>query len=165
MALLAYGVTTRGSSAVLDAALARGGHPAAPALVLPRLGGGARGSLASYRGRVVIVNYWASWCTPCRQEAPLLERWQRRIVARGGTVLGVDTLDATGDARSFIRSHRLTYPMLRDRDGSTQGRFGVSGYPETFVIDPRGRIAALRRGPVDDAFLRRAVLPLLAERA
>jgi cytochrome c biogenesis protein CcmG/thiol:disulfide interchange protein DsbE len=164
LSLLAYGVASKGSSATLDSALARGQRPAAPALVLPRLAGGGRGSLAGYRGKVVILNYWASWCTPCRREAPLLERWQRRIAPRGATVLGIDALDLTGDARGFIRSYGLTYPMLRDRDGETQGRFGVGGYPETFVIDRRGRIAALKRGPVDDTFLRQAVQPLLGER-
>jgi cytochrome c biogenesis protein CcmG, thiol:disulfide interchange protein DsbE len=117
--------------------------------------------LGDYRGKVVVLNYWASWCAPCRQESPLLQRWHERISARGGTVLGVDSLDVTADARAFVRTFRLTYPMLRDRDGDTQKRFGVTGYPETLVVDRRGRIAALQRGPVDDAFLRRTVLPLL----
>jgi cytochrome c biogenesis protein CcmG, thiol:disulfide interchange protein DsbE len=80
-------------------------------------------------------------------------------------VLGVDSLDVTADARAFVREFGLTYPMLRDRDGETQRRFGVSGLPETLIVDRNGRIAALQRGPVDDAFLRRSVLPLLAEAA
>jgi cytochrome c biogenesis protein CcmG/thiol:disulfide interchange protein DsbE len=92
-------------------------------------------------------------------------RWQKRIATRGGTVLGIDSLDVSADASAFVRRYRISYPMLRDRDGDTQRRFGVTGYPETLVVDPRGRIAALRRGPVDDAFLRAAVLPLLKERA
>jgi hypothetical protein len=78
---------------------------------------------------------------------------------------GIDSLDVSADASAFVRRYRISYPMLRDRDGDTQRRFGVTGYPETLVVDPRGRIAALRRGPVDDAFLRAAVLPLLKERA
>jgi cytochrome c biogenesis protein CcmG, thiol:disulfide interchange protein DsbE len=159
--LLVYGVTASGTGHTLDDAIARGERPAAPAMTLPRLQGGATAALADYRGRVVVLNYWASWCTPCRQESPLLERWHKRISAQRGTVLGVDSLDVTADARAFVRRFRLTYPMLRDRDGETQRRFGVTGYPETLVLDRRGRIAALQRGPVDDAFLRRAVLPLL----
>jgi cytochrome c biogenesis protein CcmG, thiol:disulfide interchange protein DsbE len=159
--LLGYGVMAGGTGRTLDDAIARGERPAAPAMALPRLQGGATAALADYRGRVVVLNYWASWCTPCRQESPLLERWHKRISAQRGTVLGVDSLDVTADARAFVRRFGLTYPMLRDRDGETQRRFGVTGYPETLVLDRRGRIAALQRGPVDDAFLRRAVLPLL----
>ena len=120
LCLLAYGVLTTGRGSPLDAAVARGERPAAPALALPPLEGGGATSLAAYRGRVVVLNYWASWCTPCRQEAPLLERWQARVARRGGTVLGVDALDVTTDARKFIREFHITYPVLRDRDGDTQ---------------------------------------------
>jgi cytochrome c biogenesis protein CcmG/thiol:disulfide interchange protein DsbE len=163
IALLVYGVSSKGSDTGLDRALARGERPEAPALELPPLGGGASRSLADYRGRVVVLNYWASWCDPCRTESPLLERWHGRIRDRGGTVLGVDVLDLSGDARDFIREYGLSYPMLRDRDGETQGRWGITGLPETFVIDPEGRVAALKRGPVDEAFMRQAVEPLLRE--
>ncbi|TML92183.1 MAG: TlpA family protein disulfide reductase [Actinobacteria bacterium] len=164
LCLLAYGVLTTGRGSPLDAAVARGERPAAPALALPPLEGGGATSLAAYRGRVVVLNYWASWCTPCRQEAPLLERWQARVARRGGTVLGVDALDVTTDARKFIREFHITYPVLRDRDGDTQKRFGVTGFPETIVLDRRGRVAGVRRGPVDDAFLRHVVPSLLRER-
>ena len=163
--LLVYGVKATGRGQTLDDAIAHGRRPAAPALSLPRLEGGARATLADYRGTVVVLNYWASWCSPCRRESPLLERWQRRLAKRGATVLGVDSLDVTADARAFVREFGLTYPMLRDRDGETQRRFGVTGYPETLIVDRDGRIAALQRGPVDDAFLRRTVLALLKEAA
>jgi cytochrome c biogenesis protein CcmG/thiol:disulfide interchange protein DsbE len=165
LALLAYGLSANHPDDSLDAALARGERPAAPSLALPRLDGAGRTSLAANRGKVVVLNYWASWCDPCRSESPLLERWHRRIAGKGGTVVGVDLLDVDSDARGFIRRYKLTYPMLRDRNGSTQGDFGVSGYPETFVIDRRGRVAALKRGPVDEAWLRSKVAPLLEEPA
>ena len=71
------------------------------------------------------------------------------------------TLDIVGDARDFIREYELSYPMLRDGEGDTRESFGIVGFPETFVIDRRGRIAAVRRGPVDDAFMRSQVAPLL----
>lgn len=95
----------------------------------------------------------------------MLERWHQRIKRSGGTVLGVDIEDVTSDAQAFIREHRLTYPMLRDGEGSSAKPFEVLGYPETLVIDRRGRIAATLRGPVDDAFMRQEVEPLLKERA
>ncbi len=165
VALLAYGVTSRQPNRGIERALAAGEREPAPSITLPRLSGGGSESLSDYRGEVVILNYWASWCDPCRDEAPLLQRWHRRIAPRGGTVLGVDALDVTSDARSFTREYGLTYPMLRDRDGRMQSRFGVVGYPETIVLDRRGRIAALRRGPVDERFLARTVGPLLEEPA
>jgi cytochrome c biogenesis protein CcmG/thiol:disulfide interchange protein DsbE len=165
IALLAYGVFINQPKRGIDAALAAGKRPEAPSVSLPRLGSATPVSLHAWRGKVVVLNYWASWCPPCRDESPLLERWQKRIAPRGGTVLGVDSLDVVSDARAFMRHYGLTYPMLHDGDGHSQQRFGITGYPETFVIDRRGRIAALRRGTVDDTFMKRAVLPLLKEKA
>jgi cytochrome c biogenesis protein CcmG/thiol:disulfide interchange protein DsbE len=161
LALLAYGLAQNEPDRGVDEALARGERKAAPALELPRLGGGGRAALADYRGQVVVLNFWASWCKPCRDESPLLQRWHRRIKARGGTVLGVDILDVTGQAQEFIDEYRLTYPMLKDKDGEGLEQFGVVAYPETFVIDRRGRIAAVQRGPVDDDFMETSVAPLL----
>ena len=165
LGLLAYGVSSKEPDRGIEAAIARGERPSAPALDLPHLGGGGRSRLADYRGRVVVLNYWASWCDPCRAESPLLERWHRRIRSRGGTVLGVDVLDATSDAQRFVEKYGLTYPMLRDGSGATQKEFGVVAYPETVVIDGDGRIRAIERGPVDDAFFERSVVPLLEEPA
>ena len=76
-------------------------------------------------------------------------------------MLGVDVLDVADDAREFVREYDLGYPMLRDGEGEVLGEYGVIAYPETFVIDRRGRIVASRRGPVDEAFMRREVAPLL----
>jgi cytochrome c biogenesis protein CcmG, thiol:disulfide interchange protein DsbE len=164
LSLLGYGVFSKGTDEGIDQALARGQRPAAPALALPALaGGGPKRSLAGYRGKVVVLNYWASWCEPCKDESPLLERWHRRIAPRKATVVGIDVLDVTDDALAFARRYGLSYPMLRDENGKTQKRFGVTGYPETLVIDRRGRVAAAKRGPVDDAYLKRTLPPLLAE--
>jgi cytochrome c biogenesis protein CcmG, thiol:disulfide interchange protein DsbE len=165
LALLGYGVLGTAPGTSIDSALAEGRRPAAPVLELPRLGGSASRSLAEWDGEVVVLNFWASWCGPCREESPMLERWHRRLRDRGATVLGVNVEDVTSDARDFIRAYGLSYPMLRDRDGDSAKPFGVVGYPETLVIDRRGRVAAVLRGPIDEQFMQREVAPLLEERA
>jgi len=154
--LLAYGVASQDPKGSVNG-------EAAPEFSLPPLEGGPERSLADWRGQVVVLNYWASWCAPCREESPLLERWHRRIAKQDATVLGVDVLDVTSDAQEFIDKYGLTYPQLRDKDGSTQDELGIVAYPETFVIDRGGQIAASRRGPVDDAFMRETVMPLVRQ--
>jgi cytochrome c biogenesis protein CcmG/thiol:disulfide interchange protein DsbE len=163
--LLGYGVAHQHGSRTLDRALAEGRRPAAPALRLPRLGADGVAHAADWRGKVVVVNFWASWCTPCRDESPLLERWQKRLSGQGATVVGVDTEDVASDALGFARRMKLTYPLLRDRDGAAARRFGVTGYPETVVLDRRGRVAAVRRLPVTKAWLDKTLPPLLAEKS
>lgn len=162
LGLLAYGLVASDPDNSIDDALARGDTIEAPAFDLDRLSGEGRESLADYRGKVVVLNAWASWCDPCRAESPLLERWHKRISRDGrGTVLGIDALDVDEDARAFVREFGLTYPMLRDPEGGSLIDYGVASYPETFVIDKRGNIVALRRGSVDERWMRENVAPLL----
>ena len=165
VALLAYGVAQNEPDDSIDSAVAAGKRPSAPGFDLPRLGAPGRISLASLKGKVVVLNYWASWCPPCRGESPVLERWHRRIAPRNATVLGIDVLDVNSDARAFARRYGLTYPSVRDGDGGTRKSFGVNGQPETIVIDRRGRVATTFRGPVTDADLERTLPPLLKEPA
>ncbi|MET0510249.1 MAG: TlpA disulfide reductase family protein [Thermoleophilaceae bacterium] len=165
VALLAYGLSESEPDRDVDRDVAAGVRNPAPPLELPRLSGLGAETLEDYKGKVVVLNFWASWCDPCRKESPLLQRWHRRMERRQGTVLGVDVQDVTGDARDFIAEYKLTYPMLRDGEGLTRESFAIIGFPETFVLDRRGRIAAVRRGPVDERFMRERVLPLLQERA
>jgi len=161
VALLVYGVTSSGPSRTLDGQISRGEKPAAPTLQLTSLHGGAKRSLADYKGKVVVLNVWASWCVPCREESPLLQRWHQRMQPLGGTVLGVDTLDIKDDALGFIKEYKLTYPQLNDREGTAIKKLGTAQHPETFVVDKQGRLRALQRGPVDDAWMQEHVLPLL----
>src|SRR3954470_20028740 len=163
--LLAYGLSANEPDRGIEHAIAKGERKPAPDFELPRLSGDGQASLKEMRGKVVVLNFWASWCVPCRKESPLLERWHQRIARNDGTVLGVDVLDVSSDARAFAREFKLSYPMLRDKGGDSLDDYGVIAYPETFVIDRQGRIAASRRGPVDESFLRRQVNPLLKERS
>jgi cytochrome c biogenesis protein CcmG, thiol:disulfide interchange protein DsbE len=165
LALLAYGLASNEPDRGVEEALGQGETKPAPELELPRLGGGGNASLADYRGKVVVLNFWASWCDPCKAESPLLQRWHERLSKQGGLVLGVDVQDIDADAVDFIDEFGLTYPMLRDGPGDLRDDFGILGLPETFVVDRQGRIAAVQRGVVDDEFMREKVVPLLGERS
>jgi cytochrome c biogenesis protein CcmG/thiol:disulfide interchange protein DsbE len=165
LALLAYGIAQNQTGQSIDSQLAAGKRPSPPDLKLPPLGGGAPVTLSSYRGKVVVLNFWASWCPPCKGEAPVLARWQPRLKARNGTIVGVDVLDVTSDAERFVTDHKLDFPHLRDQDGSRLKSFEVVGYPETIVLDRKGRIAATSRGAIDDRFFTQKVQPLLKEPA
>jgi cytochrome c biogenesis protein CcmG/thiol:disulfide interchange protein DsbE len=161
--LLVYGVATQATDNSIDEAVANGERPEAASAELPVLGNSVEGSLADYRGKVVVLNFWASWCPPCVDEAPLLERAHRSIEDRGATVLGVNYKDVPEDALGFVRDHEISFPSLRDGDGEYGEHFATRGLPETFVIDRRGRIAALRRGPVDERWLEDTLSALLGK--
>ena len=163
--LLAYGVASRRADTSIDDAIAAGERVDAPNAELPVLGRDGERSLADYKGQVVVLNFWASWCKPCTEELPLLERTHKAISGRDATVLGANYQDVSDSALQFVRRFKLTFPSLRDRDGEFADRYGSRAFPETFVIDRRGRIAARRRGPVDQAWLDRTLAPLLGEKA
>ena len=95
-----------------------------------------------------MLNFWASWCIPCKSEAPVLDRNSRRYRSRGLVFLGVDYHDLASDARRFVAAHRLTFPMLEDGSGKVTGSYGISQVPETYVLNRQGRILAHIAGPI-----------------
>jgi cytochrome c biogenesis protein CcmG/thiol:disulfide interchange protein DsbE len=122
----------------------------APAFTLSRLEGPGSVSLAAYRGKPVVLNFWASWCEPCKSEAAVLQRDWTSYRDRGVVFLGVDYHDLSSDARRFVSAHELTFPMLEDGSGSVTGRYGISQVPETYVLNRQGRVVAHLRGPITD---------------
>jgi cytochrome c biogenesis protein CcmG, thiol:disulfide interchange protein DsbE len=152
IALLAYGVLSKGEDTSLDEAVAKGERPPAPSRELPLLGASGERSPADYRGKVVVLNFWAAWCTPCKDEAPVLKRANDRLRRDdAGTVLGVTYREASPNSLKFVRDEGVTYPSVRDVEGQLAEDYGTHRLPETFVIDREGRIAAVARGQVDDA--------------
>jgi cytochrome c biogenesis protein CcmG/thiol:disulfide interchange protein DsbE len=125
---------------------------------LQRLDGPGKIELASLKGKVVVLNFMASWCVPCGQEAPEIERLWQHYRSKGVVILGVDTADASEDARVFIRKHKLTYPVVRSVGYSLWGPYGLTGVPETRVIKRDGRYGKTQfHGAVSGADLKRAI--------
>jgi cytochrome c biogenesis protein CcmG/thiol:disulfide interchange protein DsbE len=147
VALVVFGLSSNKQAAA--------GRPA-PALPTDRLSGEAV-SLASLRGRPALVVFWASWCTPCEQEAPALERFARALHGRA-TLVGVDWSDPSlSGAKAFVSRFGWTFPVLRDPDETSGQKFGVSGLPTTYAIDRSGRIRDTLRGPQTQTTLAQAL--------
>lgn len=121
--------------------LASGGNPVAPDFTLPRIdAAGGDLTFSSLKGKAVVVNFWASWCIPCKDEAPELQKTYEKYREQGLVVLGIDAKDFRQDAKRFIKRFGITYPVVDDGRGSTLGKWGVTGFPETFFVDRQGRI-------------------------
>ncbi len=157
--LLVYGVSTQAPNRTIDERVALKELPPAPEAQrsLPLLSGSGTRTLAALKGKVVVLNFWASWCEPCQVEAPLLEHAQGSLEHSNATVLGVTYEDAAPDSLQFVRHNHLTYPNLRDNSGTFAHSYGTDQLPESFILDRRGRIVAVSRGEIDKAFLARAV--------
>jgi cytochrome c biogenesis protein CcmG/thiol:disulfide interchange protein DsbE len=158
--LLAWSLATD-EGGDLAAASARGERPLAPDFTLERLDGDGALTLSSLRGKGVVLNVWASWCIPCKEEAPFLEQVWRESRDEGLVVVGLDAKDFRRDARAFVRRYGLTFPIVYDGPGDTLGGYGVTGFPETFVLDREGRVVETFVGAIntddDRARLRAAV--------
>jgi cytochrome c biogenesis protein CcmG, thiol:disulfide interchange protein DsbE len=152
--LLGFGLLSKGSAKIEVG-------DRVPDRALPVLGGSGEGEIADYRGDWVLVNLWASWCLPCRDEAPALERWWRAHRDEGVTVLGINVQDNSEDALAFLDEFQTTYPQLRSVGDERSEAFGSTGVPENFLVDPHGRLALIWPGPVDDRVLRESVDPVV----
>lgn len=128
-------------------ALAKGSD--APDFTLERLDEEGELTLSSLRGKAVVLNFWASWCIPCKEEAPVLEALWRENRERGLVVVGLDAKDFRRDALDFAERFELTFPLVFDGPGDTVSPYGVTGFPETFVIDREGKVVDVLVGAVD----------------
>jgi len=134
----------------------------APDFELPSLDDGTPIALSSFRGHVVVLNFWASWCAPCRVEAPGLRRVSERYRDRGVRFLGVDYRDDDAAGRAFVDEFRLKYPSVIDPSGSLAYAYELIGFPTTFIIDPAGTIRYRFVGYLDEEVLEDALKDVLS---
>ncbi len=153
IALLAFGIVAKGGPSIAVG-------EAAPVGSVERLGGGGEASIADHQGKWVLLNFWASWCEPCRAEAPAIEKFANENRS-DLVVVGMNSRDLTPDAEKFAHEYGLTYELLHDGDGEQMDSYNVKGLPESFLIDPDGEIALIYRGPVDEEILRQSFEPLI----
>lgn len=124
----------------------------APSFTMPLYGGG-NFSLADQRGKVVVINFWASWCIPCRAEAPMLERVWKRYQERGVILVGVDYADTESEALKFLKEWGITYPNGPDLGTEISRRYRIQGVPETYFVNKEGMLDGNRIGPLDESML------------
>ena len=128
------------------------GKPA-PAFTLSRLDSGAPLSLSQYAGRAVVLNFWASWCIPCKQENPALVRAYERYRTSDVVIIGILYQDSTDSGRAYVRDLGVLWPTVADEDGRVALSYGVFGIPETYFIGADGVIAGRHIGPIDEQTL------------
>jgi cytochrome c biogenesis protein CcmG/thiol:disulfide interchange protein DsbE len=167
LALLAFGVANDADNSSLDAQVTSGHFPVAPTahLSLPMLSSGKSESLASLRGHVVMVDFFAGWCSACQDDAGVVARAERRLEKAGGTVIGVTYDDSSSDALSYMKQYRLSFPVLHDANGTLASAYGVNGVPETFIINAQGKIVAIRREQLVQSWMTKTLNRALANTA
>ena len=111
----------------------------APTLVLPALAGGTL-DLKQFRGKVVLVNYWATWCPPCRKELPSMNRLAERLAGQPFAILGVNAGDSAEDVRAFLQKLPVNFPVVLDQEGTSLKPWQVFAFPTSYVVDKQGRV-------------------------
>jgi cytochrome c biogenesis protein CcmG, thiol:disulfide interchange protein DsbE len=161
LGLLVWDVSHSGHGGV--AAKVDKGHVVqAPKTSLPFFDGAGRFDLAAFRGKVVVLNFWASWCVDCKVEAKTLhdaaQKWGGKVV-----FIGVDGSDLAASARTYMRRYDINYQVVRDVGGGAQSDWGVTGFPETFFVDPQGKVIPPHvNGPIPASDLDDAIRTALA---
>lgn len=163
LALLAYGVFIKQGGNKYDNAVAAGERLPATVRESRVLGSTKPASIADFRGKVVLLNFWASWCEPCRTESPAIERAYKKYKDQGFVVLGADVDDLSSEANKFFKEFGLTYPVLRYTRADATKDFGTKQLPESFLIDRQGKVVALQRYEIDDEWLNTHIPKTLAE--
>jgi cytochrome c biogenesis protein CcmG/thiol:disulfide interchange protein DsbE len=138
-------------------AFQRGEQVAAPDFALTRLEGEGKLRLASLRGKVVVINFWAAWCDPCKKEVPLFEAAWQRYRARGVEFIGVNTQDYSGAARDFVGRYGVTYPNVRDQNGRVLSDYGGLPLPRTFIVGRTGLVVGYIHGEASAEDLERGI--------
>jgi DsbE subfamily thiol:disulfide oxidoreductase len=160
IALLGFGVVTKGEQPLEIGETV----PSAEHEFLAPEGSGFAGqttSIDDYEGQWVLLNIWASWCGPCKDESPDLVEFQDEHSGADFTILGIQTQDGTDDGLEFVEDFGLNYPSIRDGSGDYADDLGAAGVPETILVDPEGNVAYYRPGPVTPENLQNEILPLI----
>jgi thiol-disulfide isomerase/thioredoxin len=110
---------------------------------------GATKTLADYRGKVVLLNFWASWCPPCLREMPSMERLREKMAGRPLTIVALDSAETADEVNGFLSKMKLGFPILLDADGSNTKRWKVFALPTTFLLDAEGRVRHVLTGPTE----------------
>lgn len=177
--LLGYGLAAQAPETTIDDALATKRAVSAPAFDLEVLEGGRLGPLApawdraaadgrvklsELRGTPLVLNFWASWCDPCREEAPVLRKGWEAARQRGVLFVGLDIQDVRQDARRFVKELGQDYPQLRDPDKTIGRAYGITGIPETYFVSRRGRVVGHVIGVVTERQLQAGIEAAIAGR-
>jgi cytochrome c biogenesis protein CcmG/thiol:disulfide interchange protein DsbE len=173
VALLAYGLATQAPDTGIDQALSKSEPADAPPFDLPVLQRGELGaplarylqpaladgrvSLAELEGRPTVLNFWASWCVPCRTEAPILEQAWKRAASHGVLFVGLNMQDLTGDARRFMDEFEVSYLNIRDQSNGVATEWGATGLPETFFLSREGKVVGHVVGAISKRRLREGI--------